>query len=389
MNLNKVRVHNAVALVLAALAVPQLGSAQGAQPIDLSTWTAESYPVVSGFPPGSWSIAPDGLSAVQHNNGQPTLFCSDFNAQGTRLEGAIAVETTGDDDFIGFALGYQLGDISNPSADYLLLDWKQGDQWYDLGAPSCTPGSTAFAGLAVSRVTGIPTADEFWGHLDFNWPACSPLGDGLTELARATTRGNVGWTDWQTFTFAFEFTSTSLRVFVDGTPEIDITGSFADGSFCFYNFSQSLVRYSGFTVESLICEPHTQGFWKRQCSGSHPSGEHENLPDYVSCVQTAATFDDVFGVDDLCDRLHPDPPNAKCEQAEAQFMALLLNVCSGRLGRFCCLDLDDSTATTVAQAIAEIDALLSGAPSRDDCVLAQSIAAAINEAAALCPETPR
>ena len=28
--------------------------------------------------------------------------------------------------------------------------------------------------------------------------------------------------------------------------------------------------------------PLTQGFWKRQCKGSHPSGEDQNLPSYVA-----------------------------------------------------------------------------------------------------------
>lgn len=166
----------------------------------------------------------------------------------------VAVETTGDDDFIGFALGFNPGDATNSSADYLLVDWKQGNQSFNFGSPSCTPGSLAPRGLAVSRVTGIPTADEFWGHVDFNSPTCSPLGAGLSQLARATTLGRTGWGDNQENTFAFEFNATSLKVFVNDVLQIDISGSFSDGRLAFYNFSQGAVRYSGFEVAPLVID---------------------------------------------------------------------------------------------------------------------------------------
>ena len=138
-------------------------------------------------------------------------------------------------------------------------------------------------------------------------------------------------------------------------------------------------------IVQQMCEPLTQGFWKRQCRGPHPSGEHDKLPDYVDCVNQSLTFSSVFSVDDLCDRMYPDPNNDKCEQAEAQFMALLLNICSNRLTRDCCIDTTLSPATTVDDAVAEIDALLSD-PLRTfaDCVQAQALADAINTGAALC-----
>ena len=238
---------------------------------------------------------------------------------------------------------------------------------------------------------GIPTADEFWGHTNFNSPACSDLNNGLQELQRGATLGDTGWANNTEYEFEFEFSSTSLKVFVDGILEIDIAGTFSDGRIAFYNFSQACVRYSGFTVEPL-CEPvedpevRTQGFWKRVCKKSHPSGEHENLPDYVDCVNNTDTFADVDSVDALCDRLHPNPKNDKCEQAEAQFMALLLNICSGRVAVCNCLD--DPDLNTVGKAADLIDELLSN-PNRTfgDCVQAQAIADNINNGVGLvdCP----
>lgn len=221
------------------------GAVLAVEPVDLSTWTAESYPAVAGFDPGVWTVAGDGQSVFQSINGQPTLFVSDFDAFYSAFEGVIEVTGT-DDDFVGFAIGYVPGDIGNPSADYLLVDWKQGTQPYDFLAPSCTPGSVAPAGLAVSRVFGIPTADEFWGHLNFD-AVCSDLNNGVEELQRGLTLGNTGWSQGVAYTFKFEFLSNRLRVWVNGTLEIDISGSFANGRFGFYNFSQAAVTYSGFT----------------------------------------------------------------------------------------------------------------------------------------------
>ncbi len=224
-----------------------------AVPVDLSTWTSESYPAVSGFSPGNWVVSGGNDTVTQTVNGQPTLYYSDFSAFNTDLTGTIRVNTGGDDDFVGFALGFNPGDSSNASADYLLVDWKQGSQSFDFGAPAnTTPGGLAPAGLAVSRVIGLANADEFWQHEDL---LGNPSG-GLTELARGTNLGNTGWNDFQEYEFQFIFRADMLQVFVDGVLEIDINGSFNDGRLAFYNFSQSNVVYSGFTVDPVPPTPN-------------------------------------------------------------------------------------------------------------------------------------
>ncbi len=231
-----------VLLAVSISAAPLLAQ----NPVDLNTWTAESYPAVSGFGAGVWNVTPTGSQVVQTVNGQPTLFYSDFNAFNTEVEGSIEV-TGGDDDYIGFAIGYQPGNSSNPSADYLLIDWKRGTQSFDFGTPACTPSSVAPAGLAVSRVFGVPTADEFWGHTNFD-AVCSDLNSGLTELQRGMNLGSTGWTLGQDYLFKFEFSATQLRVFVNGTLELDISGTFSNGRMAFYNFSQAGVTYDAFTL---------------------------------------------------------------------------------------------------------------------------------------------
>lgn len=231
------------------------GTAAAQVPVDLNSWSAQSYPAVAGFGAGVWTVAPDGNSVRQSVNGQPTLFASDFLAQGTEVSGRIRVNTASDNDFIGFALGYRFGDILNADADYLLVDWKQGDQFFNFGSPSNTPGSTAESGLAVSRVTGIPTADEFWGHTNF----AEDANGAVEELQRATTLGNTGWVTGTEYEFRFVFLPNLLQVFVNGGLELSINGDFADGSMAFYNFSQADVTYSAFTVRQFdpVPEPST------------------------------------------------------------------------------------------------------------------------------------
>lgn len=242
---------------IASLATLALSTTLSAQAnVDLRTWTAESYPVGS-FGVGVWTPAPDGSTVTQSINGQPTLYVSNFSAFNTTVEGQVVVNTNFDDDFFGFALGYLPGDTMNPNADYLLIDWKARTQGFTFGPPSCTPGGTADGGLAVSRVTGTPTADEFWSHSDFDEPACSPLGHGLQELARGASLGDVGWSSNTTYTFRFEFSATRLRVFVDGVLEIDVSGTFAGGRYAFYNFSQADVTYSAFT---LACSAESSNY---------------------------------------------------------------------------------------------------------------------------------
>jgi hypothetical protein len=228
--------------------------------VNLNTWTVESYPPVSNFSGASWNVAADGSSVLQTVNGQPTVFYSDFNVLNSDVRGRIRVQTASDNDFIGFVLGFKPGDTANPSADFLLVDWKQATQFFDFtgGTANSTPGSTAPAGLAVSRVTGIPTADELWGHTSFG-----ETGDqgGVSQLARGTTLGETGWQDFTEYAFRFVFTANRFQLYVDDVLQASINGSFSNGRLGFYNFSQDNVQYSAFTFEDVpvpsVPEPGT------------------------------------------------------------------------------------------------------------------------------------
>jgi hypothetical protein len=201
--------------------------------INLNTWTAEGQ--------SEWIVDEAGTSVLQTINGSPTFFTSDFAAKGLDLSGNIKVEPGGwDDDFIGFALGFNPGDKTNSTADFLLIDWKKANQSDYLGL--------GVAGLAVSRVTGVTDAFEYWTHAD-----SAGTSGKISELARATNLGNMGWNYGQDYGIKFNFTDTNLKVYLNDSLELDVNGDFSNinGNFAFYNHSQENVRYSGFQSNPL------------------------------------------------------------------------------------------------------------------------------------------
>lgn len=215
---------NQAIAILAATLIP---GAAIAVPVDLSTWTSEGA--------GTWNVAADKNSVLQTRNGPPTVFYSAGNEQGKKLSGNVTVETGGDDDYIGFVLGYRAGNIAATSTDFILIDWKQGNQ--------NSFGCRADAGLSISRVNGgLPSAASSWCHI------------GTTaELARAVSLGSTGWADNTSYAFDLIFTASNIQVLVNGVKELDISGTFADGAFGFYNYSQPSVRYSA--VEEAVVPP--------------------------------------------------------------------------------------------------------------------------------------
>ncbi|PHS33159.1 MAG: PEP-CTERM sorting domain-containing protein [Methylophaga sp.] len=197
-----------------------LSGAAIADSVDLSTWSANGSA-------GNWVLQGSNDSVKQTvNTTRPTFFHNGTDSQGLVLSGSITV-TGSDDDFIGFVLGYNDGDNANSSADYILIDWKRGNQL------------NGTAGLAISQVTGSldygsHETNGAWTHTN-----------NVNELARATTLGSTGWVQNQEYTFDLIFTSTLIKVFVDGVEELSISGIFSNGSFGFYNLSQAGVTYAG------------------------------------------------------------------------------------------------------------------------------------------------
>jgi hypothetical protein len=209
-------------------ALTLLSGAVMAGPVDLTPWVANGS--------GTWNLQTGNNAVKQTVNGNPTVFHNNQNSQGKALSGEITVQTTSDNDYIGFVLGYNNGDLTNSAANYLLIDWKQADQsYYGLGTK----------GLAISQVSGVLGNNSgAWSHNSAN---------NVTELQRATNLGSTGWLDNTTYNFDLIFTATLVEVFVNNIKELSITGTFNNGSFGFYNYSQANVLYAG--IEETVAPP--------------------------------------------------------------------------------------------------------------------------------------
>ena len=200
-----------------------LSSMAFAAPIDLRAgWEATAG--------GTWTVASDGSNVLQTVNGHPTVFYSATQYIDTTFDGSFGVETRDDDDFIGFVFGY------NGPSDYLLFDWKQKNQ------------STALEGFTLSKISG--TTVDFWAH----------TGADITVLGTSYSTTS-GWADYTSYDFHLDYTTTEIKIAIDGTQIFDVDGTFSSGAFGFYNYSQSQVRYAGFEEEVIppgpVPEPST------------------------------------------------------------------------------------------------------------------------------------
>ena len=224
-------------------------------PINLNTWNQES---ASGN--GNWTVAPDGNSVFQSINGNPTFFVSPDDFINTTFNGEFQVQTTGDDDYIGFVFGYQSPLAANGDAvndyDFFLFDWKQNNQ--------TSGGQLAQEGFTLSRVQGTINdfLPGFWGHND------------STEFdVLATDYGSTrGWADNTEYDFTLLYQEDRITIDIQGgtddfassqrifniTPGDVGLSTFQSGKFGFYNYSQASVRYQGFTQQDTPPNPDNQ-----------------------------------------------------------------------------------------------------------------------------------
>ncbi len=216
--------------------------------IDLRLWQVEDYEE-AGETPSDWVVAADGRSVTQRNNPVPSVFYGDFEAVGRRIEGTVRVNDNEDNDQLGFVLGFEPGDTDNVDAEFIVIDWREETEL--TAQSSCVGRSLGFAGLAVSRVFGIPDFLELWGKLNFD---CNGLENGVEELARGQNLGNVGWQRFTDYHFAIEYDRERLRVFVDGVLEIDLEGQFPDGLAGFFDQSQRQVVFRAFQQASRVVD---------------------------------------------------------------------------------------------------------------------------------------
>ncbi|MDA8016718.1 MAG: carboxypeptidase regulatory-like domain-containing protein, partial [Thermoanaerobaculia bacterium] len=203
-------------------AEPQLGL------IDLQNWTVETFASTNLSPP-SWNFSTDGTRVHQTANNEASVVYSDFPAHGPRIKGQMRFES--DDDYVGYVVGFEPGDTSNPDADYLLVTWKGKSE-----------GNNPL-GLRVYRIRGVPT--NFW-RLDL---------DGAAELlATASTLGGSKWTENKNYRVEIESTANHFRLWINDGLELDVAAPVGDslpsGRVGFYCHSQSSAKFHEWSFEA-------------------------------------------------------------------------------------------------------------------------------------------
>jgi hypothetical protein len=234
----KKTVKNIIALFLFASVIAAPANAA----FDLNTWTENL--IADDTAGQGFVINSPTLTTTAAGGLTRAVLFSGTNDRNFMLEGSVRVDTTFDDDFFGFVVGYNNNDYSNASANYILIDWKQVTQDFDFGSGS----GTAYAGLALSTVTGS-VAGANPGN-DYAWQHTGPI----TEQSRALTYGSTGWADEHTYDFRLVYMPGRVQLFIDGSIQLDYTGAFSDGSLGLYQFSQREVEFSNLSM-SVIPAP--------------------------------------------------------------------------------------------------------------------------------------
>jgi choice-of-anchor A domain-containing protein len=190
----------------------------------------EAWPWINA-PAPAWILSADKLTVTQGTNSLPAVYMTNLPAVGTTLVFNLRVNSTADDDFIGWVVGFDQGDVNNPQAEFMLFDWKQGDQQHG--------SDLARAGMAMSRVRGVvqPSGLDNWG------PFWAHRG-AISEEARAINLSRTGWAAHTTYTVKMEYGLSRIRVWVNGVLEFDRQGSFPAGRFGFYTASQEQGRFT-------------------------------------------------------------------------------------------------------------------------------------------------
>lgn len=272
-------VRRCLAAAAAAVLVPALGASAAA--VDFNLFTGVQG-IRTTFPNANWQVVteyagfpvPSGAVAIESANADTTFFMGPDTITTLGKKVSFDLYAGGDDDYVGIGIGLSSPNpLIDPAADFLLLQWKGVNQdfdWADADPAfpfhNLTPSSFAPAGLSLSRVSGVVTADELWGRTNFplidpgTGLPIEPDSGGVEELGRGAFYGTRGYnTLGGRHQFKIEYTSTNLKVWVDGSLEFDIDAPldrpFTDGTVGMYEQAQSPSGAYAFLDVRDISEP--------------------------------------------------------------------------------------------------------------------------------------
>ena len=225
-----------ILLITVITSYSSIGFAAVTKQLDLSDWKSVIL-ANSSDPQPNWKLDSSKTSVTQTINAKPSAFVSNIECSNAKIQGNFSVNTTSDDDFIGFVFGYK------DTGHYYLFDWKKLNQ------------GDAKQGMSVKLInTDDPvSAGELW----------TTAGSKNKVISLYTN--NIGYKENIVYNFNLNFTGEgSFNIVIKQGDKIldNITindSTYTSGKFGFYNFSQSMVKYSGFTMEELTTSLRTTG----------------------------------------------------------------------------------------------------------------------------------
>lgn len=105
---------------------------------------ANKRPDKEDHKPPHWVFRDQGKEVVQENNAQPSLLLTKQSYQGFDMSASLFVNTQSDDDFVGFAFGFQ------NTRNFYLFTWKQKAQSYWQSRPDFL--SSAKTGIELKYI---------------------------------------------------------------------------------------------------------------------------------------------------------------------------------------------------------------------------------------------
>ncbi|MEM9861865.1 MAG: hypothetical protein AAF938_09635 [Myxococcota bacterium] len=209
----------------------------------------------------NWVLDADERGIFETANSEVGIYSTNMPADVTEIVFDMRVETTNDDDFFGWTVGFddgELGTSGTPAdTDFLLFSWKQQRQTAN--------GATRWSGMRLSRVTGNAGQAEFWSGNQGN---VTRIADGINfPVNEALTSGSErvnGWEDNRWYRVNMVATPTRIRIWLragnttatddptmrgfsalDRVADLEFDESIAvpPGNFGFYAYSQPSLRY--------------------------------------------------------------------------------------------------------------------------------------------------
>jgi len=224
-------------------------AAQCIQNINFNTWVDE------GDSAAQWSSISSGTQAFQNfNSWFPSFYVGPDTLINVHISGNFEVNTTADDDWIGFVFGYQepvnQSWAGNPpftglptmttDFDFYLFDWKQQGQTYGT--------YVAQEGFTLVDVDGAFTC-SFAGVYPSFWSHTTSTSFNVLQTQYSTTNG---WSAYTVYDFDLYYTPTRAVILVDSDTIFDQSGCFEPGRFGFYNMSQDNSLYWNFNYELFV-----------------------------------------------------------------------------------------------------------------------------------------